>query len=777
MKKILRTFALVAAAAAALTACQKESGKAVENGIKIKVVADESALKTAIVDGETPYVKWLASDAISLWETAGTVVRNAASSNTTLSDSDKKATFDITLTGDDPGASTYIYTAAYPAGSISQGSGFYRCMMPAEQNVGIDGGFDPAADILLGKPITRTSRATEGEAIAFQFARPGSMARLTVKGIEADEVINSVTITAPENVAGYCKFDINTGEVTDKAYSNASKTITLTTPAAAAYVATGTDIFFFRLLDGIWLEGSDLSVTVDTDKAIYTKKVTLPKNYVFADGGLTLFSMANLTRTEKGSGDKYFIVTSAADLSAGDQIILVGATADYALGTNQKSNNREAVSVKKYGEGSEAYVEDPSEDVQIITVAEGSVEGSIALQVGESAYLNAPGGGNLLRTATSITASSSWTVAISDTYVATITSQGDNLNQKYIRYNPNGSNPIFSCYGSGQQDVNIYKLDDGKESQTLSFPQSSYEASIETGFSAPAVSGAETSPLSWTSSNEDVATVDENGSVSLIATGTTVIAVTAPASTEYRAGSASYTLTVTGPVIDPVANPQAVAAAGGTAEVEYNVTNPIGGGALSADWDADWITDIQVDSPSEGKITITVAANSDAARSATVTLSYPLAQDVTFTVSQLGGSGSNDYSTTFTTKSWGNTAGDAVAWTSGKDGNSWDTTKDGLQVTTGVTGANATTTGSFTGASKAVVTYCTNASKGTGTIDITVGSNAPVSQAVTATGGATHRTLEFTLSGSGAVNLTVNCTQNSIYIKSIVITAAGYAVN
>ena len=775
MKKILRTFALVAAAAAALTACQKESGKAVENGIKIKVVADESALKTAIVDGETsaPSVKWLASDAIGLFETIEASRRYSSSTNTTLSDNDKKATFDITLIGDDPGASTYIYTAAYPAGSISQGSSFYRFMMPAEQNVGIDGGFDPAADILLGKPITRTSRATEGETIAFQFARPGSMARFTVKGIEAGEVINSVTITAPENVAGYCKFDINTGEVTDKAYSNASKTITLTTPVSASYVATGTDIFFFRLLDGIWLEGSELSVTVDTDKAVYTKKVNLPKNYVFADGGLTLFSMANLTRTEKGSGDKYFIVTSAADLSAGDQIIIVSAASDYALGTTQNNNNRVAVSISKYGEGSEAYVEDPSEDVQIITVAEGSVAGSIALQVGEAAYLNAPGGGNYLRTVNSVSASSSWTVAISDTYVATITSQGT-ATQKYIR--KNASSALFSCYGSGQQDVNIYKLDDGKEPQTLSFPESSYEASIETGFSAPAVSGAETSPLSWASSNEDVATVDENGSVSLIATGTTVITVTAPASTEYRAGSASYTLTVTGPVIDPVANPQAVAAAGGTAEVEYNVTNPIGGGSLSADWDADWITDIQVDSPSEGKITITVAANSDAARSATVTLSYPLAQDVTFTVSQLGGSGSNDYSTTFTSKSWANTAGDAVAWTSGADGSQFQSGR-GVQVTAGYSGANATTTGSFTGATKAVVTYSTNASKGVGSIALTVGSEAAVSQAVTKTGGTTDRTLEFTLSGDGAVNLTVTCTENSIYVKSIVITASGYAVN
>ena len=347
MKKIFRTFALVAAAAAAFTACQKESGNVNENGIKIKVIADEASLKTAIVDGETPYVKWLASDAISLWETAGTVVRNAASSYTTLSDSDKKATFDITISGADPGGSSYIYTAAYPAGAITSGSSFHRFMMPSTQQIGVDGGFDPAADILLGKPIQRTSRAAEGETIAFQFARPGTMARFTVKGITAGEIVSSVKITAPVNIAGYCKFDVATGEVSDKAYSNASNVITLEAPVTADYVATGTDAFWFRLLDCVWEAGSTLSVRIETDKAVYTKEVTLQTARVFLDGGLTKFSMSDLTRTEKGTGEKYYIVTDAADLSAGDKIIIAAAAYNTAISTTQNNNNRAAADITK----------------------------------------------------------------------------------------------------------------------------------------------------------------------------------------------------------------------------------------------------------------------------------------------------------------------------------------------------------------------------------------------------------------------------------------------
>lgn len=123
---------------------------------------------------------------------------------------------------------------------------------------------------------------------------------------------------------------------------------------------------------------------------------------------------------------------------------------------------------------------------------------------------------------------------------------------------------------------------------------------------------------------------------------------------------------------------------------------------------------------------------------------------------------------TFTSKSW---AASPSNWTSGKDGNQL-TSGQGVQVTTGVSGANATSPTSYTNVTKIVVTYCTNATKGAGSIAVQVGSNAAVSQSVTTNGGTTLRTLEYTLGSaqSGNVKLTVTCTTNSIYINSIAIT-------
>ena len=52
------------------------------------------------------------------------------------------------------------------------------------------------------------------------------------------------------------------------------------------------------------------------------------------------------------------------------------------------------------------------------------------------------------------------------------------------------------------------------------------------------------STLTWTSDNTAVATVDGNGNVTVVGPGTTIITAEAPEDARYKAGSASYTLTI-----------------------------------------------------------------------------------------------------------------------------------------------------------------------------------------------------------------------------------------
>ena len=125
---------------------------------------------------------------------------------------------------------------------------------------------------------------------------------------------------------------------------------------------------------------------------------------------------------------------------------------------------------------------------------------------------------------------------------------------------------------------------------------------------------------------------------------------------------------------------------------------------------------------------------------------------------------------TFTSKSW---AADNGNWTSGKDGNQL-TSGRGVQVTTGSSEANATSPVSFNNVSYVEVTYSTNANAGAGTIVIQVGNNLAKSYTITKTGGTSDRTavFDYETTESGKVKITVNCTTNSIYIKSIAITTS-----
>lgn len=123
---------------------------------------------------------------------------------------------------------------------------------------------------------------------------------------------------------------------------------------------------------------------------------------------------------------------------------------------------------------------------------------------------------------------------------------------------------------------------------------------------------------------------------------------------------------------------------------------------------------------------------------------------------------------TFTSKKWEATPAN---WTSGKDGYQMSSGR-GVQVTKTYSGANATSPTSLSNITKVEVTYSTNASSGAGTIKIQVGSNSEKSFTVTSSGGATDRkaTFNYATPETGKVKLTVTCTTNSVYIKSVAIT-------
>ena len=131
-------------------------------------------------------------------------------------------------------------------------------------------------------------------------------------------------------------------------------------------------------------------------------------------------------------------------------------------------------------------------------------------------------------------------------------------NARKLQYN--SSSPRFACYTSSQKVAYLYLKE--SVSPTTVATTTTIDASgitntdVYTGTAAGsltatvtetesenAVSGA---TVTWTSSKENVATIDENGVVTLVAAGTTTITASyAGVSGEFGASSATYELTVT----------------------------------------------------------------------------------------------------------------------------------------------------------------------------------------------------------------------------------------
>ncbi len=89
----------------------------------------------------------------------------------------------------------------------------------------------------------------------------------------------------------------------------------------------------------------------------------------------------------------------------------------------------------------------------------------------------------------------------------------------------------------------------GKEECGLAFDSKTADGFMGETFTAPVLSNPNDLPITWTSSDEAVATVNEDGEVTLLSKGTTYITATTEGNDDYAAGKASYELTVY-----PVAN-------------------------------------------------------------------------------------------------------------------------------------------------------------------------------------------------------------------------------
>ncbi len=173
-------------------------------------------------------------------------------------------------------------------------------------------------------------------------------------------------------------------------------------------------------------------------------------NYNPAEASYTLTVKES---SEGGEGTVKYVLVETDDLAPGDEVIVVCNYNDvfYALGTNQKKNNRDAVVVSQNDDGSLTA----TDETQVITLEEGDT--GWFFNVGDGYLCSASSTKNWLHTTTTATDNAEATIDIEDG-IAYITFLGD-FDRNNLKFNDNASNglPLFSCYATGQKDVSLYR--------------------------------------------------------------------------------------------------------------------------------------------------------------------------------------------------------------------------------------------------------------------------------------------------------------------------------
>lgn len=482
---------IIAMTAMTLSSCQTKEMqpdfKGEEGDIHVIVkadgVVDYSDTKTAAVeDGQATYVKWLSTDKLDIWETPlgedatkPKAFTSGVASN--LRENGMQADFSVSFGGTVTGEE-FWYTAIYPVGAVEKTtSGFYRYKMPAKQKLSVDGNFSEDCDVMIGVPVHKSERVSDGSTLEYSFRRPGTVVKLRLKGIHSGETINSITINAPAYISGFTKICIipneeyHVGEIYDFAYSEADQISRNTLVIDGnGFVSDGDDDVWVRFNACTWHEGSSLDITVDTDEAVYTKSYVnnLPKEYKFEEGGLTKFgfSFGENDREQKSTPIEYTLVKSSDQLVDGASYIIVGRYASSK--THYYSTVKELLATKCYYESIKIFEEGSQSDalLESLTIESTTTYVPFKLKALESskyalrnmtnekfAGINGTSNASMTEYDDASDNNAKFTISITnDTYQASVLSVGQNGRGIYA----NLGSSRFSSYTGEQQSCKTY---------------------------------------------------------------------------------------------------------------------------------------------------------------------------------------------------------------------------------------------------------------------------------------------------------------------------------
>ena len=299
MKKFMKPFVLVAAAAMALASCQKNEFDAPQKQELHFTIKAGIETKTSIADnGDGTYSPlWHKDDQIGILFTEDKTDKIGATFSNVKEDG-PVASFEGKATVGDVGT---LY-AFYPATAFNQhyGDKTIRLDLPAAQKP-TSTSFDPACDILVAKPYDYLA---DGETVVIDdlyFARLMSVLRINLVGDFAKgEVVESLTFSVDGvDITGNAKVDYKTATI--KGWNNGSvdRNVVTASYSEDRYITIaeeGNNAAYLVIAPVTIETGTALTFTLKTTNYNISKTVNAKSDMSFTAGNL---SVINLTIEEE----------------------------------------------------------------------------------------------------------------------------------------------------------------------------------------------------------------------------------------------------------------------------------------------------------------------------------------------------------------------------------------------------------------------------------------------------------------------------------------------
>lgn len=443
MKKIIIS---VLSAALVFASCQKEAAPVSSGSSEVSFTATIPQTRTSFApkDGDSYPVLWTGDEKV------GVSYNFAAKQSAAVAASadGKTASFEVAFeaTAD---VTDHNFYAVCPYSAFVSASAKYSSLtieIPSTQTP-VDGSCDEAAQIIVAKHES----SSFDEKVKFDFNHVVAYGNLSVKLPSGVSGISSITLSSEEDIAGRIFYYPADGSYQ---VSTNSTSITLNTDKTS-------EVFFACL--PVDLSGKSLKVVVAAGGNTYTKNIDLTgKTLKFEQGRVSKFSV-DMSGVSADAKVVYNLVTDPTTLKVGDKVIIAATYKEenYALGTSGTTfRNAAPITV------SEATIVNPSDAVEVLTLAKGIEDNTCAFMAGTDYLCASTEDKNNLETQTTLDKYGSFRVTYSDG-VTTIKSKGKST-RNIVQFNYNNGAPRFSCYSSGQVDVVIYSDGKGTGAQLFS---------------------------------------------------------------------------------------------------------------------------------------------------------------------------------------------------------------------------------------------------------------------------------------------------------------------